>query len=153
MQNTTETPFESPSGGKGRGRGVAQWVFPAALLSLFIVTALAARLVRKDGLGERADVVNDPTSAPVQGGVFRFPLEQPIHTLDPAQAVFSVDVMLIQQLYDGLTAFDKNLNVVPALAKFWEISPDGKVYTFELRDDARFHNGRKVTAFDCVYSF
>ncbi|HSF16577.1 MAG TPA: ABC transporter substrate-binding protein [Vicinamibacteria bacterium] len=153
MQNTTETPFESPSGGNGRGRGVAQWVFPAALLALFIVTALAARLVRKDGLGERADVVNDPTSAPVQGGVFRFPLEQPIHTLDPAQAVFSVDVMLIQQLYDGLTAFDKNLNVVPALAKFWEISPDGKVYTFELRDDARFHNGRKVTAFDCVYSF
>ena len=43
--------------------------------------------------------------------------------------------------------------IVPALAKFWEISPDGKTYTFELREDARFHNGRKVTAEDCVFSF
>ena len=85
--------------------------------------------------------------------MFRYPIYPHMRTLDPAQAIFSNDVMLIQQLYDGLTAFDEHLNVVPALAKFWEITEDGKTYTFELRSDARFHNGRKVTAEDCVFSF
>ncbi len=126
---------------------------PGALLMLFLLTAFATRLVKQDGLRASLKAGADVGSIPITGGVFRYPLLQQIHTLDPAKAVFSMDVMLIQQLYDGLTAFDKHLNVVPAIAKFWEISPDGKTYTFELREDARFHNGRKVTAEDCVFSF
>lgn len=129
------------------------WLIPLALMGMFLVTAFAMRLVKKTTLDARVAGADDLVEQPVQGGVFRYPLFQPMSTLDPAEAIFSVDVMLIQQLYDGLVAFDEHLNVVPALAKFWEISPDGKTYTFELRDDARFHNGRKVTAEDCVFSF
>jgi peptide/nickel transport system substrate-binding protein/oligopeptide transport system substrate-binding protein len=91
---------------------------------------------------------------PVRGGVFRFPImEAPVLTLDPARADYASEIMLVQQIYDGLTAFDQHLNIVPALARYWEISPDGKTYTFELREDARFHNGKPVTAEDCVFSF
>jgi peptide/nickel transport system substrate-binding protein/oligopeptide transport system substrate-binding protein len=62
-------------------------------------------------------------------------------------------VTLIQQIFDGLVQFDQNLNVVPALATSWTVSRDKLTYTFTLREDARFHNGRLVTAEDCVYSF
>jgi len=62
-------------------------------------------------------------------------------------------VTLIQQIFDGLVQFDHNLNVVPALATSWTVSRDKLTYTFTLREDARFHNGRLVTANDFVYSF
>ena len=41
----------------------------------------------------------------------------------------------------------------PAIAERWEISPDGRVYTFYIRKTARFHNGRRVRAEDVKYSF
>ena len=62
-------------------------------------------------------------------------------------------VTVIQQLFDGLVQFDKNLNVIPAIAKSWKISPDGLTYTFYLREGVKFHNGREVTANDFIYSF
>ncbi len=129
------------------------WLIPGLLLALFLLTALATVLVKEDALRARLAGDDDPASRPVQGGVFRYPLLDAFHTLDPARAVYRMEVMLVQQIYDGLTAFDRHLRVVPALAKFWEISPDGKTYTFELRENARFHNGRRVTAEDCVFSF
>jgi len=144
-----EEPLSRPS---ARGRKSA-WLIPGGLLCLFIVTAFAGRLIKKETLRASFGGADSLVENPVQGGVFRYPLLENMRTLDPAKAIFSTDVMLVQQLYDGLTAFDEHLNIVPALAKFWEISPDGKTYTFELRDDVRFHNGRKVTAEDCVFSF
>jgi peptide/nickel transport system substrate-binding protein/oligopeptide transport system substrate-binding protein len=92
-------------------------------------------------------------TAPIQGGILHIPLDGSIWTFDPARAERTAEIGVVEQIFDGLTAFDENLNVVPALARYWEISDEGKVYTFELRPDARFHNGRPVTAEDCVYSF
>ena len=62
-------------------------------------------------------------------------------------------VTVIQQVFDGLVQFDKDLNIIPAIAKSWKISPDGLTYTFYLREGVKFHNGREVTAKDFVYSF
>ena len=152
MTDNTDPSAEDARSPRRLGRKRA-WLIPLALLALFLLTAFATRLVKKRTMSDSFAGEVEPIEPPIQGGVFRYPLFGPMYTLDPAQAIFSVDVMLIQQLYDGLIAFDEHLNIVPALAKFWEISPDGKTYTFELRDDARFHNGRKVTAEDCVFSF
>ena len=152
MTDNTDPSAEDTRSPRRLGRKRA-WLIPLALLALFLLTAFATRLVKKRTMSDSFAGAVEPIEPPIQGGVFRYPLFGPMYTLDPAQAIFSVDVMLIQQLYDGLIAFDEHLNIVPALAKFWEISPDGKTYTFELRDDARFHNGRKVTAEDCVFSF
>ncbi len=152
MTDNTDPSAQDTRSPRRLGRKRA-WLIPLALLALFLLTAFATRLVKKRTMSDSFAGAVEPIEPPIQGGVFRYPLFGPMYTLDPAQAIFSVDVMLIQQLYDGLIAFDEHLNIVPALAKFWEISPDGKTYTFELRDDARFHNGRKVTAEDCVFSF
>lgn len=152
MTENTDPSQEDAAAPRRLGRKRA-WLIPLALLALFLLTAFATRLVKKKTLGAGVAGADELMEPPVQGGVFRYPLFHRMNTLDPAQAIFGVDVMLIQQLYDGLIAFDEHLNIVPALAKFWEISPDGKTYTFELRDDASFHNGRRVTADDCVFSF
>ena len=55
-------------------------------------------------------------------------------------------------MYDGLVRFvDGNLE--PNLASSWDVSEDGRVYTFHSRDDVSFHNGRKFVAEDVRYSF
>lgn len=56
-------------------------------------------------------------------------------------------------VFTGLVSFNPQLELVPELAESWEISDDGTVYTFYLRQNARFHNGRPVTASDVVYSW
>ena len=56
-------------------------------------------------------------------------------------------------VFSGLVSFDPHLNLTPDLAETWDVSGDGTVYTFHLRDNARFHDGRFVTAQDVVYSW
>ena len=58
-----------------------------------------------------------------------------------------------KKVFSGLVSFDPSLNLVPELAESWDISPDGTVYTFHLRKNARFHNGRPVTSQDVIYSW
>ncbi|HLB49626.1 MAG TPA: peptide ABC transporter substrate-binding protein [Anaerolineales bacterium] len=55
-------------------------------------------------------------------------------------------------VFTGLVSFDPQLNLVPELAESWTVT-DGAVYTFTLRSNARFHNGRPVTAQDVIYSW
>jgi peptide/nickel transport system substrate-binding protein/oligopeptide transport system substrate-binding protein len=90
---------------------------------------------------------------PVEGGNYRRPLEFMPRTLDPALVADIYSVSIIQQLFDGLVQFDQNLNIIPAIAKSWEISRDGLIYTFYLKEGIKFHNRREVTAEDFVYSF
>lgn len=87
------------------------------------------------------------------GGTYRNPLPFKPKTLDPALSTDIYAVTVIQQLYDGLVQFDKDLNIIPAIAKAWKISLDGLTYTFYLREGVKFHNGKEVTAEDFVYSF
>ena len=74
-------------------------------------------------------------------------------TLDPALCGDSTSHQYIVQLFSGLVRLDDNLEPVPDIAQWWELSPDGTTYTFYLREDAFFHDGRQVTAEDFKYSF
>jgi oligopeptide transport system substrate-binding protein len=56
-------------------------------------------------------------------------------------------------VFSGLVTFDPQLAIVPDLAESWDISPDGTVYTFHLRPNATFHDGRPVTVHDVIYSW
>ena len=67
---------------------------------------------------------------------------------DPATMHGSGDKLV----FSGLVAFDPQMNLIPDLAATWEVK-DGLVYTFILRADARFHDGRPVTAQDVIYSW
>jgi peptide/nickel transport system substrate-binding protein/oligopeptide transport system substrate-binding protein len=67
-------------------------------------------------------------------------------SLDPA---FSTDVPsgeMVAMLFDNLTQFDPAGHLVPGLAARWEVDATGEVYTFHLRRDAVFHDGRPITA-------
>ena len=68
---------------------------------------------------------------------------------DPATQHSSGDKLA----FSGLVSFDTSLNPVPELAESWEVSADGSVYTFHLRTNARFHDGRPVVAQDVIYSW
>ena len=92
--------------------------------------------------------------------VFRYNESKGIATLDPAYAKSQTLIWPVHQLFNGLVQMDASLNVEPCIAKNWEISDEGMVYTFHLRDDVYFHDhrlfsggeGRRVTAGDFVYS-
>ena len=75
-------------------------------------------------------------------------------TLDPAAMTGNEVVGIVVNLYDSLVELDPDTltNVKPALAKSWDISPDGKTLTFHLRDNVTFHSGNPLTAEDVVWS-
>ena len=73
--------------------------------------------------------------------------------LDPAIAQESQSIQYIVQIFSGLVAFDADLNLTADLAAEWQISEDGTTYTFTLHENARFHDGRPVTASDVKYSW
>lgn len=84
-----------------------------------------------------------------------------ITSLDPAAASSTENIWAVNQLFNGLVQTDEELNVVPAIAKTYSISPDGLTYTFLLRPDVYFQDdacfegnkGRQVRAKDVVFSF
>lgn len=72
--------------------------------------------------------------------------------LDPAFARDVNSAFMTRQVFRGLTKFDANLEPVPELAQRIEISNDGLLYRFTLADNARFADGREITADDVVFS-
>ncbi len=88
---------------------------------------------------------------PRSGGALVMVQERP-STLDPLAGNDVYSVTISHQLFVGLLSFGLNLDPTPCLARTWIISPDGLTYQFELEPEARFHNGRTVTAEDVSYS-
>lgn len=73
---------------------------------------------------------------------------------DPALAAAPPDTDAVRAMFEGLTEYDpKTLAPVPGVAARWESSEDGRVWTFQLRQDARWSNGAPVTAQDFVRSW
>jgi oligopeptide transport system substrate-binding protein len=83
----------------------------------------------------------------------RYPITLEPPTLDPARLNDIYITEMLQNVYEGLVTFDAQNRVIPALAEKWDVSSDAKTYTFHLRPDVSFHNGRTVTAEDFRFSF
>ena len=115
-----------------------------ASLALVLALALTGAACSSGGSGSSAQ---EPPS-----GVLRLGVEVP-GSLDPAQARSPSELLLAEQLFDGLTAYDaETLAVKPAIAVKWEPSGDFKQWDFTLRPDARFGNGRQITSADVKYT-
>lgn len=84
---------------------------------------------------------------------FRWAVIEGPDTIDPATLYGNRSIEVAQNLYDGLTDLDDGMNIVPAIAKEWTVSPDALTWTFTLRDDVYFSNGDQVTAEDFVWSW
>jgi oligopeptide transport system substrate-binding protein len=75
-------------------------------------------------------------------------------SLDPAIITGQVEMRVVQGLFEGLTRLDpKTARPIPGLAEHWEISPDGRTYTFHLRTNLIWSTGESITADDLVYSW
>ncbi|MEO6168774.1 MAG: ABC transporter substrate-binding protein, partial [Chitinophagales bacterium] len=93
--------------------------------------------------------------------IFRYNQAAGITSLDPAFSSTQSNIWGVNMLFNGLLQVDSTLRILPCIAKTWEISDDGKIYTFHLRRDVFFHDdtvfengkGRRVVAEDFVYSF
>lgn len=92
--------------------------------------------------------------------VFRYNENAAVNSLDPAFSRTRPSIWVCNQLFNGLVQLDSSLAIQPDIAKSWEISADGKTYTFTLRDDVYFHKNivfgadstRTVKAQDFEYS-
>lgn len=93
--------------------------------------------------------------------VFRYNAAEGISSLDPAFARSQANIWACNQIFNGLVQLDNELKIQPCIAKSYDISNDGRIYTFHLRNDVFFHDdplfengrGRKVVAPDFAYSF
>jgi peptide/nickel transport system substrate-binding protein/oligopeptide transport system substrate-binding protein len=74
-------------------------------------------------------------------------------TLDPALITDVQGGGIAAKLFNGLIRFNENLDIIPDIARSWSLSKDQVTYTFRLRRDVRFSNGRRITAHDVRYSF
>jgi len=115
-----------------------------ALLILFVIFfALLGYKINQDYIG-RTKVI------PASGGTYKEVLIGEAKYFNPILAKTDTDKVVNRLIYSGLTKIDKNTNLVPDLAKSWEISPDGKTYTFRLRTDVSWHDGNQFTSADVV---
>ena len=86
------------------------------------------------------------------GGTLNIMLETEVQSLDPQIATDGTSFEVIADYTDGLMQMDADGSAVPAMAETYDISEDGKTYTFHLRD-AKWSNGEAVTAADFVFGW
>lgn len=129
---------------------------------LLAVAAIGAMLAMAGCSGGGSTTGKDPAkpSAPTsstpaikQDAVLRIALNADPPKLDPHQSSALVDRQVFTSLFDKLVEIDKDLKIVPQLAERWEISPDGKTYTFFLRKGVKFHDGTEFNAEAVKYNF
>lgn len=87
----------------------------------------------------------------VAGAVMTVAQELDPVSLDPHKSSNFSAVQGFEHVYESLTQYDENLNVQPALAESWEMSADGRQYTFNLRRGVMWHDGTEFTAEDVRY--
>jgi len=83
----------------------------------------------------------------------RFNISSEPPSLDWSLATDHSSIQVLQNIMEGLTRFDEDLNPRPALAERWEVQKNGSRYVFHLRKDARWTDGKPVTAHDFVYAW
>jgi len=84
--------------------------------------------------------------------VIKYVLGADPQTLDPGKMTGAPEGTIANEVFEGLTRYDKDGKIAPGIAESWEISDDGKTYTFHLRD-AKWSDGTPVTANDFKYAW
>ena len=128
-------------------------------VSLLLVSAMTVGLAACGASSKDRAVSAGATTTAANGGSasgtsdLNVMLETPVEALDPQQAVDGTSFEVIADYTDGLYQMDKDGEAVPALAADTQISEDGLIYTFKIRDDAKWSNGEPVTAQDFVFAW
>ena len=122
------------------------------LLSLLLAGALALSLVacgssepapEAEGEGE-GTAATETTKSPDNDIVVA--LQADTTSMDPHVGSNGISNQILNEVYETLLTFDEDTNVVPLLAKDWEVSEDGRTYTFYLNEGITFHDGEPFNA-------
>lgn len=95
----------------------------------------------------------EAAAGPQVGGTYVLTSQEQPDTLDIQKSGFAITSGVMGWIGGSLLAKDMEGNYIPYLAESWEVSEDGKTYTFHLRDDVKFHNGDPLTAQDWVWTY
>ena len=90
---------------------------------------------------------------PRKGGTLILGMTADPSTLNCGIESSQIVAMVTSSIYSGLIHLDEESNPHPDLAQSWEISPDGLVYTFQLRENVKWHDGEPFTSADVKFSF
>lgn len=127
-----------------------------SLLSTTAINRFARRgafLLAAGALGLSMHFASTSTSqAQAAGSELRWGVLMEIGTIDPVYAMNNWETTVAYNIYDGLVHVDLEKGVQPWVAESWEISDDGRTYTFRIRDGLTFHDGSPLTAEDVVFS-
>lgn len=91
--------------------------------------------------------------APTPGGTLIWGHSETTQNLDIHQTGTASTLRLLQNVHDSIVTVDNNFTIQPSLAESFEESADGLSYTFHLRPNVKFHNGKTMTSADVKYSF
>jgi len=80
-------------------------------------------------------------------------LKIPVTTIDPAYVQNASEIMISKLIFQGLVNENSNGEVVPCLARDWEVTSNGLTYTFHLNKESFFHNGKEIKASDIKFSW
>ena len=94
---------------------------------------------------------SEDNTSKTRDNIFRLNFSDP-PTFDPALVTDTTSASIIVEIFSGLVTLNKELEIIPDLAESWEISENGKTYTFKLREGIKFSNGDDVTAEDFKWS-
>ena len=82
------------------------------------------------------------------GGTLNLGMYADLHTPDLHRTIGNPTSQMGMLMAESLIAYNAKCEMIPSLAKSWDVSPDAKVYSFQLRKGVKFHNGREMTAVD-----
>jgi peptide/nickel transport system substrate-binding protein len=105
------------------------------------------------GAGLRPFAVAAQDKTPVRGGTLIWGHSETTQNLDMHQTGTASTGRLLQNVHDAIVTVDEDFTVIPSLAESFELGEDGLTYTFKLRPDVKFHDGKTMTSADVKYSF
>lgn len=129
--------------------------------TVLVALALCCGLISCKKPGAPEGLLRPALGGKMFGGVYRVNESGEVRGLDPVGINDVTSAHVAENIYDVLMAFDEHLRLRPELAHSYEVSADGRSYTYHLRTDVWFHddqcfpggNGRRMTARDVRYSF
>ena len=148
---------------------------PKTLDALRVLLSLGMRNCEDDGILERGrdlmelietsipdlgrlqlseiEILPEKAKAVYHGGTITVGHSSKPDVINPILTSETISVSLMSLIFSSLVRFDDAQRPVPDLAKHWEISKDGLVWTFFLRDDVKFHDGHPLTAYDVEFTY
>ena len=134
---------------------VLKKLYRLAAFILCAVLVFAACAANKGEPQHTPTTTPSPASNPAtdySNRTLRIAVNTEIDSFDPYISAAADTQAIMMNVFEGLTMTDPQGNIIPALAKKWDISEDEKIYTFYLEENVNFHNGEAFNADDVIFS-